>query len=252
MKNKWQGSSCASGTSFKEPGRWWRGHSRKTVFKIKKHRSGGWIHSETNEKKMSEKVRWSSTGVRAATAGMGSQLARKHSKKAFISNWRFDNTRLLSSSALKIRRKSYLQAFNTVTTMPACWSKISKTTFLREYPGGNTPNLPHIPYPISRAPNPWLWMQQKCTDTTQSGYLKDPRGFLYLCYVKSLSTYAWPDRTPGQRKIKARSFGCIFYQIHTKNIYFFGNDKFTKTTALAQCICGGLAFCPQTSYDQLR
>ena len=145
MKNKWQGSSCASGTSFKEPGRWWRGHSRKTVFKIKKHRSGGWIHSETNEKKWVRK--WDEAAQEfeyiAATAGMGSQLAWKHSKKAFISNWRFDNTRLLSSSALKIRRKSYLQAFNTVTTMPACWSKISKTTFLREHPGSNTPNLPH-------------------------------------------------------------------------------------------------------------
>lgn len=91
--------------------------------------------------------------------------------------------------------------------MPDCCSKISETTYLRECPGNNTPNLPH------REALDAAEMHQYDT----IGYFTEPCGFLYFYYVKSLSTRAWPDRLQGREKeIKARSFDCIFYQIHPK------------------------------------
>lgn len=114
--------------------------------------------------------------------------------------------------------------------------KFQKPLSLRQRPSNNTPNLP-----IGR-----LWIQQECTDMTQSGYFIDPWGFLHLYYVKSPSTCACPRQRKRQKQGPLIVFSIIFYQIHLKAISFLGNDKFMKTIALSQCICGGLAFCPQT------
>lgn len=154
-------------------------------------------------------------------------------KKAFISNWRFDNTRLPSSSALKIRRKSYLQAFIAVTTMPACWSKISKNTFLREHPGNNTPNLP---------PGR-LRMQLKCTDRTQSSYFKGPWGSPHLYYVKSLSTCAWPDRTPGQRD-KSKVLWLYFPSDTPQKYIFWGKRQVYKDYSARTMLLQRAGFLP--------
>jgi len=65
-------------------------------------------------------------------------------------------------------------------------------------------------------------MQQKCTDTMQSDYFKDPQGFPDLCYVKSLNNMCLARQdSRAEKETKARSFDCIFYQIHPKNINFF-------------------------------
>lgn len=85
--------------------------------------------------------------------------------------------------------------------------KFQKPLSLRQRPSNNTPNLP-----IGR-----LWIQQECTDMTQSGYFIDPWGFLHLYYVKSPSTCACPR----QRKRQKQGPLIVFSIRYTSKLYLF-------------------------------